>query len=629
MPTTLTMPPNNLPAAYPLIGADDNEGYEGRDNILLQLFQKLRSLDGLDEAAQSLALAPGIAGPAATTGMLALITPFVYFGFLGMKEEYKEACKEFREILQEQTRTADKLRALATNSDKWRKFLARKLNLDIRPSKQRSLKFPGELNLSTRELEEFAYHISHDQALENKKLVLALGKKYGWTGMMGMGGMFIGMLPTTASTAIDIVKEAGAATSTTLQAASILGMVANGFFIFGQLGMGAYAFNRYLQGKITEKHLFRNRAQFLKYSSTLTPDTCNQVLAHIDKKINFNQWHSIRYGMATIAGQFAMLISTVMSFTPASPFAFVALIIGAPTTIIAAIIRIVYEEKEEKFKGTDTPYAQHRLIDFNLFSLLTADTKEDSHHYVRKKLDQGLTFYDSQLGHTKLYSILRHIINDSKYKPLSNNEKIARLHEILTSERYSFCKRTSLSRNILDQTITLVQHYTANGALTQLLSLDKNQANHILLANTTHCANSTVEAPHQFNLGHTFNQKEIATLFSCLGLKKTEFYAKLKYATLQPKDYPQINEIIIEGLKNSFKFIRGGIIENFIELANIQEVKSCIARENTRYKYKEEELSSHRKPHSSSLKPNFYYPETTLGQACGNGFQPALAAGAA
>jgi len=345
------------------IHSDETE--EESQNLIIKLGKRLKSLDGIDEIAQALGqILPGLAGPLATASVLTLATPFVYLGLLGMKEEYQEACEEYNEILESRQTSDAKLLAMTANADKWRKHLTKKLNLGILDKSPDTNEVLGTLELNKGGLDKFAYRLVESEILRNKEFVAALSRKYGWTGIVGMGGMFVGMLPATASAGIGIFKELGTASEAAINAAGILTTISGSAFLGGQMAMSVYAANKAREGKAIEKLLNSNKAQFTKNATgRIKAKTQLAVLEIIDKNLHFNKKCNIQYGGATVLGQAFMAAGTIATLTGAGAVVGIPLVaVGAPITIGAAIGRIVYNQKEKNFKGTESAYSDRRTM---------------------------------------------------------------------------------------------------------------------------------------------------------------------------------------------------------------------------------------------------------------------------
>ena len=80
---------------------EDEESFRQKLN---DLADELKAVDGIDETANLVGqIFPGLAAPIATATILAIATPFVFLGIIGMKHEYEQAKEELKEILVRKT----------------------------------------------------------------------------------------------------------------------------------------------------------------------------------------------------------------------------------------------------------------------------------------------------------------------------------------------------------------------------------------------------------------------------------------------------------------------------------------------------------------------------------------------
>jgi hypothetical protein len=69
---------------------------------------------------------------------------------------------------------------------------------------------------------------------------------------------------------------------------------------------------------------------------------------------------------------------------------------------------------------------------------------------IDKTLEDEFKFSSRQLATLKLYSLIRHLINDKKYQNQSPERKIKHLEKILGNENLSSLKKTSLKGDVTD-----------------------------------------------------------------------------------------------------------------------------------------------------------------------------------
>lgn len=530
----------------------------------------VKSLDGIDESAQALdAILPGLAGPLAAACVLSLATPFVYWGCGGQKEEYDEACKEYDEILQNKQETHEKLRALVTCSDKWRGFVAKKLKLEFSPSTAAASPGSG--------INDFAKAVADLEALKNKEFVAVLGKKYGWTGVLGMAGMFVGMLPSVAESSIDAASLITGTTNATLTVASSgLAIASGAAFGVGQIAMLAYAGNKARQGKAIDKTLHESRELFRKHSyQPIDFETREAILGILDKDIDFNKKTRIQYGVATVVGQKAMLAATILNLVPgpgtALSIPFVA--VGAPVTIGAAIWRIVYERKEGKFRGEgENDFSRNRVERTALPVLFKRSLSATDNTSMMKELEKEFTTCSHQLAHIKLFSLLHGLISHSatgKYK--YKDGKFAYLEKILENNDIN----TGLNSDVVDQVKTIF--HSNNNVIRDILSCPRPEADKMLLANILKYTDSPEDNSALIaNVTAADNKIDCADLPALL--KSLDIEQVFSDSRIDD-DYTKLNKHLLPRLKNSLKFIRHDIADKFVQVSHIEEVKTEIANE--------------------------------------------------
>ncbi len=436
--------------------------HEEDPSFFNRLADQIKSVDGIDETAHLLGqILPGLAGPIATASILTFATPLVWLGVVGMRHEYQEAKEQFDEILQAEISTKEKLYNLAKLSLQQRKHLAQNLGIEFEETQE----IP-ELNEQFSDF-EFAELIHKNQVAQNKRMILAISKKYGWTGILGMSGMFAGMIPATAAASLEIADEITKGTVEALEsAASIFEMVAGSFFLVGQVAMAVYAGSRAVQGKKGIAALKNNAEIFQKHATTIKPKNKEHIEQIIAKQSQFIHNHSVRYGKLTVAGQVFMSSGTIAGMTGVGlPVAASLLAVGAPLTIQPAISRIIWQEKESKFSGVKAknndfvlgftkdyqPFSMFQdFADKNYRNLNMQQQKalQEKYYLRRRHLQRILerqNNYDRMLvtfevpfercchllACVKVLSIIHHLTNDKKYKNLSNDEKIKILEEKL------------------------------------------------------------------------------------------------------------------------------------------------------------------------------------------------------
>ena len=418
---------------------DHNHGgdVEQEQGFLSRLANKIKSVDGIDETANLAGqILPGIAAPIAVATILVAATPFVWLGVLGMKEEYKTACEEFDEISTRRIAIENKISEMMSFAQKKREILQQKFGLEIPENSQEVPQKGSMLGV--------AYYAAEYQSLRNKELIAALGKKFGWTGLVGMSGMFAGMLPATAAAGLEIANEISA--NVALESAALaLEMAAGSCFLVGQVAMSAYAINRGNQGLKAKEILLKSKEIFeSNCSKYLSENSSRNVNEIIDQQIRFNQKHSIEYGALTTAGQGFMIAGTILGMTGIGLVATVPMFgIGAPLTIGGALQRIYYQEKEKSFRGKNSEFTDEKISEISPISLFTKFFRSASGDDLDKKvlgeLDEKFCELTDNLAKVKSWSLLHQMVNCTK----DRERKIAFLKEA--------AKKTGLEKVVLEK----------------------------------------------------------------------------------------------------------------------------------------------------------------------------------
>jgi len=403
---------------------------------LSKIATKIKSVDGIDETANLAGqILPGIAAPIATSIILVVAIPFVWLGVLGMKEEHEEATKELERIIGRSSNVGDNFKDLVEFTVKYQDLLRSKFNIDMDGLDSA----PGfEIGMVRDEnYMKFVENIVDHLSINNKRIIAELSNRYGWTGVIGMSGMFLGMLPASASAVLETINTIQA--SAVLESTStILQLTAGACFIPGQAFMGIYAYNRKKQGLIAQDVFLKIKDTFKESSKDLLRDDLrDNVEQVIDKLIDYNKKHSIEYGDLTMVGQAFMIAGTACSMSGVGILASGPLFgVGAPLTIYGAIHRIYYSAKEDGFKGEKedldflSEYVEDILGNINPLTICVNNIDDDAGKF--SQLGDCLNGVTDKLAESKLCSLLFHLLNDRKYKNKDN--KIDLLDELFVNE---------------------------------------------------------------------------------------------------------------------------------------------------------------------------------------------------
>ena len=450
---------------------NDDEDVESDNPILRSLSNissKIKSVDGIDEMANLAGqILPGIAAPIATSTILIAATPFVWLGVIGMKEEYEEAKDEFEKIIGRTSNIEDKFVDLIDFTRTYQRTLKDKFNVDLDELNLENISRNAELESLDRgeEYIRFVENIVDHLSLNNKKIIGELGKKYGWTGFVGMSGMFAGMLPASASAVLEVINEIQSS-AILLSTSMALQLTAGACFIPGQAFMGVYAYNRKKQGLISQDILLSVKDTFKAGSKDmLADDMRDNVEQFIDKLITYNNKHSIEYGDLTMAGQAFMIAGSACSMTGVGLLAAGPLFgVGAPLTIYGAIQRIYYDGAEEGFKGENEDvefleeYVKNTLRDINPVTICVNNIDNNAGKF--SQLGEILEDVTDKLAEVKLSSLLFHLINDIKYR--NKEDKVDVLEGFFTPIKSSGLELKIKNSQIEDIVVRKVKDLVSN-----------------------------------------------------------------------------------------------------------------------------------------------------------------------
>lgn len=414
-------------------------------------------------------ITPDVAGPAATIPILSVASPIVILGIVGLSHEYHEARKEFNNIVKSEANSRDKLAYLAQNSQKYRDIINKKLGLNVEFDPNLSVQSP---KMSTDHL---ANEIVKYEQLQNDKLIKGLGRKYGWTGAVGLSGMLGGV---TATTGYSIAKLA----SYSSNAVPILSGIASGLFIAGQAAVSVYAGNRTNEGVKELRHLAHKRDNVDK-SAILAKDTKDHVKGVLNKESSFIKKTKVSYGISTIAGQALMFTGVVLGLTGFGLAATIPLYAaGTALSVIPGVRRVLNERREEKFKGHEeasNKYVEGIRQKYSPLNLLSQSDVENPKRFVDAagQIESKLSEVKDKISAAKGLNILYYAVNGRNFKNKTVDEKLEKLEK-----RVAAVVRNRQSQDaILDGGSDFSKAFNAyKDHIKSFLELPKDQANTLL-----------------------------------------------------------------------------------------------------------------------------------------------------
>ena len=560
----------------PFDGRQRHHEREGRNAALKLIFKvasKIKSVDGIDELCTVLAqILPGLAGPIASAAILSVASPFVWLGVLGMKEEYENALKEFNDILEEESESEKKLRDLAKFSKKYRKIVNQKCDLNILEEDDAGLINDLLDAKSFINADELAGRIVEYEKIQNEKFIAALGRKYGWTGLLGMSGMFAGMVIGTAASSVDIASQvvSSAVVSASLStAATALTTATSGAFIVGQTAMIAYSINRVRQGK-KELKILEADSKSIEEQPYISEKSKEHIQEILRKKQHFVQVALIDSSKAMIFGQMLMILGGSLGLGGMGVGALPPLCIGAPITLAAAGVRVVKESKEEKFLGDDgIKYAKDHISNLHVVDLILENyEKENCYKEASKILEDDFKKTVEKLAEVKVLSLIHHAINDKSFKNKSPEDKFEKLNKsfkISDKTGKKKIKGSGLEDSVIKKAHKFVKEKEEE--IRELLKIDQEKANKILAC----------------HIGYLLSPDCIDLNDQCLSERPSgDFYKVFLQLKLEHKidDIEEINKKdsrkIINSARKCLKAIRDHDVKGLSALVQIEEVSKKI-----------------------------------------------------
>ncbi|MCH2038197.1 MAG: hypothetical protein MK137_06365 [Rickettsiales bacterium] len=435
-----------------------------------RIIEASKLFDGNTEFATLLGkVMPDVAGPVATIPVLTVVSPIVILGIVGLTHEYHEARKEFHSITSQQTSSRDRLVALAQCSSKYRDIINHKLGLNIEFNPDMTFKPSSKTSIDRLATEIVAY-----EQLQNDKLIAGLGKKYGWTGAVGLSGMFAGVTATTGYSIAKLFSTSAAST-----ASSVISTIASGFFIAGQAVMSVYAGNRMNQGIKELKHLHHHRND-IHQSVLLKQPTKKHVDSVLNKESSFIKKTKVSYGVSTIAGQVLMFAGVILGLTGFGLAATVPLFTaGTLLSVIPGVRRVLNERRETQFKGSDVkshPYVVNIQEKFKPLNVLGQFKVDDKARFIKASeiIEDKLSDVKNRLTASKALNILYYTVNGRNFRHKNTDEKLEALENRLTRSVNRATKDDAELENT-SELITLFQ--ASKNDVKQFLSLPPKEAN--------------------------------------------------------------------------------------------------------------------------------------------------------
>lgn len=409
--------------------------------------KRLKSVDGIDELASSIAQIRGLTGPIAAEAVFLGGFPFVILGFIGMLEESAEAREALDELSRNKEATLEQLHELV------KKHSGNKednIATDIDPKNKKDRRFLRNVNKvlaninanlpeNTKErlevLTEFSKRFAELKDLESKKTETQLDCAAAPFGNAALGGMSVAMVPGMAWGATEIATRsmgqsapetaaAIAGASDLAAASSVLSAATSAIFLPANILMVGYGTLRAIGGVTRNKRLERSQQRVEEFIHPENDNASNQGGKIFDEYMqadrHTNNLSRVYYGLITSASQNMLTAGgsvTIASFAGAavgigSGGAAIP-ILGATGAIGAAVMRIRAEIKEEIRHGKEERTPNKIRINFDE-QYKRACQETTSQRPVEKQLINNYTTIlqetSDDLARNKILSLAIHAI---------------------------------------------------------------------------------------------------------------------------------------------------------------------------------------------------------------------------
>jgi hypothetical protein len=568
---------------------EDEESFRQRLN---DLADELKAVDGIDETANLVGqIFPGLAAPIATLSILAIATPLVFLGIIGMKHEYEQAKEDLKDILAAQKSVQEKLQQLNELSNAQRRLLNEKLGLEIAQSETTPVRAFTESTAAADN--KFLNQIYAAQMIANRRMILEISKKYGWSGVLGMSGMFAGMIPAVTSAALEIVEEtasSGSSLATSMEAAAhIAHQVAGSFFLVGQVAMAAYAGSRLYAGVKGRKILEDSKASFEDFAQQFQEDeevakATSAVLQIFKKKQYFLNKNSIQYAKLTIAGQVFMGAGTICGLSGVGLAATVPLFaIGAPLTIYPAVNRIIGQKQNENFSGASAKNCEFvktfseknsisKMLEGKALQARQQGDEDKLQKYYKDiftETAQKLNLVNENLAELKIISLVLHLVNDKKYQGKTPERKLEILKQKLKiNEESNSLKSSNLEEGVV--AIAKEKFREKEGEILEILQKERVEASKILIKE------SLQRASNLNNLGGPARQEDLEIarqkeLIHLLGIENTDKLDSASIATVN-----KFSRLVVNNAKAAAKVARDNLADNMVTIPCLFKMREAL-----------------------------------------------------
>lgn len=416
----------------------------GGNGITARLSRFFKGTDGWDELGSGIGQTlPGIGQHLATSVILGVLSPFVYLGVVGMKEEMderKEALKAILDKDQDSKQKVIEMMALARSM----------LKIDENGQADALSKAAAQ---SDKAFESLAYEQAHQIQLAADKQSARMAYEATPYGLAAMFGMFGGMLAGTTAATLEVADAATSASVAALGSlAEVFGALTAGLFIPAQLAMIVYGGRKAKEGELICQSLQKqsDAVSHLKIAHQNDPERKSNrgsalFDAALDNMQRLRKYHyqgKVVYGRGIQVSEAGMVAGGVMSLVGLGLAGIATLIPAALFTIGFAAYRIFQEDKLENFEG-------EKIEDLALEKEngeLASDPSDDFDKPIAlERLEKKHAQVTNDLAESKVHSLLLRSLTRKRW----HERILSWLPDALKLGRWSFFRRTSLAKDVL------------------------------------------------------------------------------------------------------------------------------------------------------------------------------------
>jgi hypothetical protein len=244
------------------------------------------------------------------------------------------------------------------------------------------------------------------------------------------------------------------------------------------------------------------------------------------------------------------------------------LAVGASVTVGAAILHILYHNKDENFKGANAqhlPYVKDSALRFNpIFLFAKHSKKSNPHAAVLQELGEELDLTSNRLAAVKALSLLHHAVNQKSYCATPTAEqKLGKLENRLNANQ-NFLRGSGLEGVVIRKLHQFVQQNRDEAI--KILNSEKRPANFALGNLAPYFLSDDRTQDFSLNLKE---KKFSSSQFEQILDKQLElkgFFARCD------RDGKTHTRVTITTSKSALKAVRFQLAENIVRVCQLMEV---------------------------------------------------------